>query len=524
MISIGICILLYYPMSAQTHINQQAHRSSSSALTVSGSRGMSLPAVPAFQPLRQKEQGEEIETPPGSVMDTHQPLQRKVDVGNRTLTEKSLTDGSAFKRRLTKQMDKRAKELNLTREDIRKEIVTLIKRNKQYTFTDSPALMEKITQIAGDTSYLTFGLDGRNREQIENAVESGYTKFDCAQSYDNTADLAAVLDESDLNRDDLEITYKFDLATAESPEDLKSRLLGIAASFGGYLNNLIIHNLDATPPVIKRAWKALHELKLTGAVDAVGLGNLDMGHVHLIEELQKEGSVDVVENSVSSMLEDPDVLKMIARIAGKVLYYDVVKTARDIGVNSVDGIKTLAAAMAGQLPKRKTRMILSSGNTDRIKSNLENFEGNLPEYDAESDEAIEIFYYQKQKSVAEANGPAVVLTDEVRTDLNRFIDGSNAVRTQIKDAADEGGVTREHILGWLDENTDISTAVQDSLTVPARIGLKKRYVGMPLGNILVSLFGNATCDWKWSIELLQLLITDLDLWADVKESMPEITG
>ncbi len=51
-----------------------------------------------------------------------------------------------------------------------------------------------------------------------------------------------------------------------------------------------------------------------------------------------------------------------------------------------------------------------------------------------------------------------------------------------------------------------------NITVPERRGLKNRYFGMKLGDILIGLFGTRNCEWKWSIQLVTLLTQSGDDW------------
>lgn len=122
------------------------------------------------------------------------------------------------------------------------------------------------------------------------------------------------------------------------------------------------------------------------------------------------------------------------------------------------------------------------------------------------------------------NDDKFTLDTEVRDWLREHCFGDAAVsaRQEIaKNAAKPRIVDRPDIANWIVKN-GVSEKVLDQVRVPARTSLKSKYLDYPLGDVLVALLGPATCDWKWSVELVQLMLTPLDDWEATKAGFTEI--
>jgi diketogulonate reductase-like aldo/keto reductase len=154
-----------------------------------------------------------------------------------------------------------------------------------------------------------FGLDQRNEEQIKAAVEAGYRVFDAAASYGNTDVLAKVLAESpNLARTDVKIVYKF--RPGEPAETIYEKLKLVASQFGGYLDVVLLHDVEESPQNIEDAFKAIQVLKKDGIVKAVGASNVKadsetFAKIALAEEEPDSiYKVDVLSNRFSP--KEPD--------------------------------------------------------------------------------------------------------------------------------------------------------------------------------------------------------------------------
>ena len=104
----------------------------------------------------------------------------------------------------------------------------------------------------------------------------------------------------------------------------------------------------------------------------------------------------------------------------------------------------------------------------------------------------------------------------VSTWLVGLCEGStaDALRRSIVEAAREEGrpVDQAFIREWLVGQGHVTADDLTSVRVPSRVGLKRRYIGMPLQDTLAALFGVKNCDWKWSIQLVQLMFSDAETW------------
>ncbi|MFE9368986.1 aldo/keto reductase [Streptomyces sp. NPDC006711] len=369
--------------------------------------------------------------------------------------------------------------------------------------------------------WLVFGVDGRSREQLASAVEAGYRRFDTAESYRNINTVSEVL--RGRPREDYEILYKFDVRSGEQPAALRARLKGVAALFGGRLDSLVIHNLDVERSALAQAWQVLNELKSEHITRQVGLGNVGESHTDLLSEL---GGVDVVENSVESVLLSENVENAIKKSGAHLYYYDVIRTARqmDLDLSSPDDLNGLIYTMAGTFPRKdgssNATMITSSGTPGTQASNLANFGGGPDHDDFTGHEEYgamgKIDSWRKQQSSGQTNDTSFALRGELSQWLTGLCQGSTAdtLRQSIVDAAKDQGqpVTQAFIEKWLVEEHHVTADDLSSVRVPSRVGLKRRYIGMPLRDALGALFGVKNCDWKWSIQLVQLLFSDAETW------------
>ncbi|MCX5384175.1 aldo/keto reductase [Streptomyces sp. NBC_00083] len=369
--------------------------------------------------------------------------------------------------------------------------------------------------------WLVFGVDGRSKEQLVSAVEAGYRRFDTAESYRNIDTVSEVL--RGRPREDYEVLYKFDVRSGEGAAALRARLKHVATLFGGRLDSLIIHNLDGERGALTQAWQVLNELKSEHITGQVGLGNIGENHTDLLREL---GGVDVVENSVESVLLSENVEKAIKESGAHLYYYDVIRTAQqmDLDLTSPDDLNGLIYTMAGTFPRSdgtsNATMISSSGTARTQTSNLANFGGGPDHEDFTGDEQYgamgKIDQWRKQQSSGQTNDTSFALRGELSEWLVGLCDGGTAdtLRQSIVDAAKNEGlpVTQTFIEKWLVDGGHVTADDLGTVRVPSRVGLKRRYIGMPLRDALGALFGVKNCDWKWSIQLVQLLFSDADTW------------
>ncbi|WP_372516140.1 aldo/keto reductase [Streptantibioticus silvisoli] len=367
---------------------------------------------------------------------------------------------------------------------------------------------------APDKPWPVFGVDGRSREQLNAAVSEGYRRFDTAESYNNIHDVAEAL--RGRPRNSYELLYKFDVKAGESPAQLTDRLRKVAALFNGSLDSLVIHNLDVNKELLTDAWQVLGSLKRDGVAHQIGLGNVGEAHVGLLAEL---GGVDVVENSVESVLLREKIKDAISESGAHLYYYDVIRTAKQMNLDPelAADMNALIFMMTSASPH--TSMITSSGSAETRTANLTNFRGpEHPDFDGdEQTEGIDkVIAWQKQQSSGQTNDAAFTLAPGLRDWLVHLSDHSADLRGQVAAAQQAGqSVTQAFITEWLVSQEHLTAADLESVKVPSRVRLKPRYIGMALPEVLGALLGAKNCDWKWSLELVQLMATDIDYWNAV---------
>jgi len=231
--------------------------------------------------------------------------------------------------------------------------------------------------------WLIFGTESKTTEQVASAIQAGYRTFDCAESYHNILAVAQALHQSGLARGEYRVIYKFDVS-AESPGALRTKLGMVMSLFEGNIDTMIIHNIDVPKAQLQNAWSVLQYFKKAGSVKEIGLGNIRAEHEDLIKDLGP--GVDVVENSVASVVENKHLQELIKRMGSRVLYFDVMNTAREIGLTSPAEINALI--MYAQSSHKGSQMIASSSDPRRQIENLRNFTAGSAELGEEEYEGI----------------------------------------------------------------------------------------------------------------------------------------
>ena len=378
-------------------------------------------------------------------------------------------------------------------------------------------------QAAGP--WLIFGTSGRSREQIRTAIQKGYRTFDCAESYNNIALVAAAIQDEALDRDEYELNYKFDVNIGNTRTDILGKLMPVSKLFSGRLDSVLIHNIDADQTAVKTAWDVLLKLKKSGHIKKAGLGNLTGAHAGLVKELNQQGGVDIVENSLSSVLIDQVLQEIIQDTGAEVHYYDVRATALEVIQSSdeqldmTDMIKGLVY-MANLASGRNSRMILSSSSGENQQANLSNFGKGESREELESyTEIAAIDKFQKSQRFCQANDPYVIPNGPIKDFLDSLGNG-NAIRMQIGEAVG-GTIEYGQVQDWLVEHNHLSRSNLNDIVVPARIGLNKRYVGMTLGHVLGGFLRTENCSHKWAIELINLLKATAAIWDEYLGAVSE---
>lgn len=119
---------------------------------------------------------------------------------------------------------------------------------------------------------------GEATESVKKALDTGYRHIDTADAYENHRDIAAALNESSIDREELFITSKVwrDRLNYEEIKNDAERFLNELDI--GYLDLLLIHwpNKNSN---LKESLKALKEVQESGLAKAIGVSNFTINHL-----------------------------------------------------------------------------------------------------------------------------------------------------------------------------------------------------------------------------------------------------
>ncbi|MFF3646509.1 aldo/keto reductase [Streptomyces sp. NPDC002564] len=397
-----------------------------------------------------------------------------------------------------------------------------LQRAETTDATETPA-----TQAA--KPWTVFGVDGKNQPQLRSAVEAGYRRFDCAESYGNSTALLA--DElAALPRNAYEVIYKFDVRAGERPEELRARLAAVAQLFAGRIDGLVIHNIGEDDQAARTAWHVLTELKDQKVAAGIGVGNVGVTHAALLGELGDAAPIDIVENSLESILTDPALKDLVKDTGAALYYYGAQRVAQQVaGESGTDVTEALKAAaetvngLHGAGREGSTSMITSSGDPDRQRENLRQLtlSPDSLDFDVDYGALDAVDQWRKNNNSCTDNDTAFELPAPVRAFLQEALRNQDALRAAL--AQQNATPDRQAVTDWVHGRWGIDPAVLDGVTVPSRKGLKKQFLRMPVSAVLAALFGARNCDHKWSIELVQLLLADVGSWDELSPYLREIT-
>ena len=239
--------------------------------------------------------------------------------------------------------------------------------NSLNTNTDTYLVQRNIIQRKiGNQDNVVFGLEGKNKQAIEYAVNAGYSVFDGADSYGDTIDLLAeVMQEQHKTRANYEVVYKVSVI---KPYVLESHLRIIAKKFGGYLDHVLIHK--APDQYASQYSVLLEHLKDLDVIKSAGMGD---ARVNVDTDFKNKDSFEIDANAILVSPDAEDLVKKLNETGKPVFVYNVLSTLTNvlnIEVGDVTSTKLSAflTMIKGIVPKAEP--ILSSGSRERIESNL----------------------------------------------------------------------------------------------------------------------------------------------------------
>jgi diketogulonate reductase-like aldo/keto reductase len=119
---------------------------------------------------------------------------------------------------------------------------------------------------------------------VANALKIGYRHIDCAQFYDNEADVGEGVRSSGIPRDQVFITSKVQNAGYGYEETLKSVEESVKKLGFSYYDLFLLHSPHGGRDARLARYKAVLEAKARGLVRTAGVSNFSEKHIKEIEE------------------------------------------------------------------------------------------------------------------------------------------------------------------------------------------------------------------------------------------------
>lgn len=123
----------------------------------------------------------------------------------------------------------------------------------------------------------TFTLKEKAAEQVCHAIKTGFRLVDCAQGYQNEAEVWQGIVESGIDRKEVFITSKVSTDAMREGRVRESIDRSIEALGGTYIDLMLIHWPVAGK--VEETWKILEEYADAGKIRAIGVSNFNPHHL-----------------------------------------------------------------------------------------------------------------------------------------------------------------------------------------------------------------------------------------------------
>ncbi|MFG2956023.1 aldo/keto reductase [Streptomyces sp. NPDC048291] len=405
-----------------------------------------------------------------------------------------------------------------------------------------------------------FGLEGRSTQDVRDAVDLGYRRFDAGEGYGRTTDeLAEAVRDSGADREEMEVLYRFDVRPDESRADLKARLQEVAAKFDGHLDAAVIGNLDAPEEKVKEAWEVLGELKEEGTVRQAGVAGVEPRHANLLVDLRQEGRIDVVDFAPEAAGRGQGQgqgagegwrKNLLDALGGEedLRYYKVVRALGELmGRAAQQAPRTPQSPQSQQEAPtpQASRMPSTAGASPRTSQTSANSPTSqtspgpqgpqMPQGSqgpqGPQDPAVSRAPYPPRVPVPSAPAPVrdivlrnddTPLPDGVRKLLVPLYEDPERLREDVREFAGDGAVDRETVSRWLIEEQGFAREELEGVTVPDRVGLRGEYRDMRLADVLAGHLGPNPREQAVAHELGYALLHDADTWKEVRPALDTV--
>jgi 2,5-diketo-D-gluconate reductase A len=126
--------------------------------------------------------------------------------------------------------------------------------------------------------------DGRARRMVDAALGAGYRLFDTAENYGNERGVGRAIVETDVDRDEIFVTTKFNRASHGFDEAQRAWAASAERLGLDRIDLLLIHWPNPRQDRYVDAWRGLVKLLEEGKVRAIGVSNFKPAHVDRLLE------------------------------------------------------------------------------------------------------------------------------------------------------------------------------------------------------------------------------------------------
>lgn len=150
----------------------------------------------------------------------------------------------------------------------------------------------------GANDNKVFGLDGKNEEAVEAAIDAGYRCFDAAETYSfKLRDLVRVCASKNLPREAIKVVFK--VGHGATKRSLHA-VIGSAIATIRYIDVLMVHE---PTPQLEQVIDAINYYIAQGMVKTGGMSNVSADNLHNIH-VSKLSKMTVLQENVQSIMAD----------------------------------------------------------------------------------------------------------------------------------------------------------------------------------------------------------------------------
>jgi len=211
------------------------------------------------------------------------------------------------------------------------------------------------------------------------AIKAGYRHFDSAQAYDNEHFLGEAWRRAGLKREEVFITTKISVTNFGYRKARKSFEESLRNLRTEYVDLLLLH--FPVTLLRKKSWKALEEIKASGAAKSIGVSNYMIRHLQEMEDYAVAMPV-INQVELHVFLQQPELIRYCQDRGIIVEAYSPLAHAKAMDNEVIAGIaakhnKSYAQIMLRWCIDRGLVVLPKSVTPERIQQNIDIFDFKL---------------------------------------------------------------------------------------------------------------------------------------------------